>query len=99
MYEPPCVKPSEWERPPPADVVIGNGGRVHYGDFSITFEGTDTGKPFDARPPWVVWWRTAVGSFRPATFYAVDRRFNRYASALRWAKGRERARLRRLGGR
>lgn len=99
-YAAPCCKPEKWARPPPASVVIGNGGRVAFGDFSITFDGTDTGKRFaDGRAPWLVSWETAVGTGRPATAYQEIARFDTYSAAIRKAKEQENLRLDRLGAR
>jgi len=81
-------------------MVIGNGGRVAFGDFSITFDGTDTGKRYaDNRCPWLVCWKGAVGSLRPVTAFIEHARFDKYADALREAMSQEHARLDRLGAR
>lgn len=97
-YIAPSSMPVEWDRPPPASMVIGNGGRVCFGDFSVVFDGTDTGKRCaNGRSPWLVCWETAVGTVRPTTIFTEHAQFDRYADAIREAKTQEHARLRRLG--
>lgn len=96
-YAPPRCQPSVWDYPPPADVMIGNGGRVMWGDFSIVFHGSDTGVPFHVRP-WRVEWLGAVGTQDGVPTWFALRHFRRYKDAIRYAKNQERRRRQSLRG-
>lgn len=98
VYAAPGCRAEVWDQAPPASMVIGNGGRVEFGDFSVVFDGTDAGKWYASdRPPWLVCWKTAIGTHGPADAFVEHARFTKYSDALREAKAQERARLDLLG--